>query len=165
MAAVPDKARQAFRLLYVGFVVAPILAGLDKFFDVLVDWDKYLAPVVTDVLPVSAHTLMMAVGVVEIAAGVLVALRPRIGGYVVAVWLWAIIVNLLVAGDYFDIALRDFGLSLGALAPAGSVTVVADRHLRVDDERMRRPSSLLEGARDRPRTARRAPRARARHLR
>jgi len=84
---------------------------------------------------------------------------------VVAVWLWAIIVNLLVAGDYFDIALRDFGLSLGALAPAGSVTVVADRHLRVDDERMRRPSSLLEGARDRPRTARRAPRARARHLR
>jgi len=118
MAAVPDQARQAFRLLYVGFVVAPILAGLDKFFDVLVDWDKYLAPVVTDVLPVSGHTLMMAVGVVEIAAGVLVALRPRIGGYVVAVWLWAIIVNLLVAGDYYDIALRDFGLSLGALALA-----------------------------------------------
>ena len=118
MAAVPDKARQAFRLLYVGFVVAPILAGLDKFFDVLVDWDKYLAPVVTDVLPVSGHTVMLAVGVVEIAAGVLVALRPRIGGYVVAVWLWAIIINLLVAGDHFDIALRDFGLSLGALALA-----------------------------------------------
>jgi hypothetical protein len=118
MAAVPDRARQAFRILHVGFVVAPILAGLDKFFEVLVDWDRYLAPVVTDVLPVSGHSVMLAVGVVEIAAGVLVAFRPRIGGYVVAVWLWAVIVNLLIAGDHFDIALRDFGLSLGALALA-----------------------------------------------
>jgi hypothetical protein len=130
MAAVPDPARQAFRILHLGFVVAPVLAGLDKFFNVLVDWDRYLAPVVTDVLPLSARTLMVAVGVIEIAAGVLVALRPRVGGYVVAAWLWAIIVNLLVAGDHFDIALRDFGLSLGALAlarlaeaftPAGAV--------------------------------------------
>jgi len=118
MAAVPDRARQAFRILHVGFVVAPVLAGLDKFFDLLVDWDRYLAPVATDLLPVSAHTIMLAVGVVEIAAGVLVALRPRIGGYVVAAWLWAIIVNLLVLGDFFDVALRDFGLSLGALALA-----------------------------------------------
>ena len=118
MAAVPDRARQAFRILHVGFVVAPVLAGLDKFFNVLVDWDRYLAPVVTDVLPVSAHTIMVVVGVIEIAAGILVALRPRIGGYVVAAWLWAIIVNLLVLGDYFDVALRDFGLSLGALALA-----------------------------------------------
>jgi hypothetical protein len=118
MAAAANPARQAFRILHVGFVVAPVLAGLDKFFEVLVDWDRYLAPVVTDVLPVSGHTVMLAVGVVEIAAGVLVALRPRIGGYVVAAWLWAIIVNLLILGDYFDIALRDFGLSLGALALA-----------------------------------------------
>jgi hypothetical protein len=118
MAAVPDRARQAFRILYVGFIGAPVLAGLDKSFNVLVDWEQYLAPVVTDVLPVSARTIMLAVGVVEIAAGVLVALRPRTGGYVVAVWLWAIIVNLLVAGDYFDIALRDLGLSFGALALA-----------------------------------------------
>jgi hypothetical protein len=133
MAAVPDRARQAFRILHVGFVVAPILAGLDKFFEVLVDWDRYLAPAVTDVLPVSGHSLMLAVGVIEIAAGVLVALRPRIGGYVVAVWLWAIIVNLLVAGDHYDIALRDFGLSLGALAlarlaeafPSGSAATAA----------------------------------------
>ena len=140
MAAVPDRARQAFRLLHVGFVVAPILAGLDKFFDVLVDWDRYLAPVVTDVLPFSAHTIMVAVGVIEIAAGVLVAVRPRIGGYVVAVWLWGIIVNLLVAGDFYDIALRDFGLSLGALAlallaeayPAASAvpTAAASRQVR-----------------------------------
>jgi hypothetical protein len=118
MAAAPDRARQAFRILQVGFIVAPVLFGLDKFFEVLVDWDRYLAPAVTDALPVSGHTVMLAVGVVEIAAGVLVALRPRIGGYVVAVWLWVIIVNLLVVGDYFDIALRDFGLSLGALALA-----------------------------------------------
>jgi hypothetical protein len=118
MAAAPDHARQAFRILQVGFIVAPILFGLDKFFEVLVDWDRYLAPAVTDALPVSGHTVMLAVGVVEIAAGVLVALRPRIGGYVVAAWLWVIIVNLLVIGDYFDIALRDFGLSLGALALA-----------------------------------------------
>jgi len=74
--------------------------------------------VATDILPVSAHTIMLVVGVIEIAAGVLVALRPRLGGYVVAAWLWAIIVNLLVLGDYFDVALRDFGLSLGALALA-----------------------------------------------
>jgi hypothetical protein len=118
MAAVPEPARQAYRILHVGFVVAPVLAGLDKFFNVLVDWDRYLAPVATDILPVSAHTIMLVVGVIEIAAGVLVALRPRLGGYVVAVWLWAIIVNLLVLGDYFDVALRDFGLSLGALALA-----------------------------------------------
>ena len=118
MAAAPDRARQAFRILHLGFIVAPVLAGLDKFFEVLVDWDRYLAPVATDVLPVSGHTLMLAVGVIEIAAGVLVALRPRIGGYVVAVWLWAIIVNLLVLGDYYDIALRDFGLLLAALALA-----------------------------------------------
>jgi hypothetical protein len=118
MAAVPDRARQAYRILHVAFVVAPVLAGLDKFFDLLVDWDRYLAPVATDLLPFSAHTIMMVVGVVEIAAGVLVALRPRIGGYVVAAWLWAVIVNLLVLGDYSDIALRDLGLSLGALALA-----------------------------------------------
>ena len=111
MAAVPEPARQSYRILHVGFVVAPVLAGLDKFFNVLVDWDRYVAPFVT-------HTLMLVVGVIEIAAGVLVALRPRIGGYVVAAWLWAIIVNLLIAGDFFDIALRDFGLSLGALALA-----------------------------------------------
>ena len=114
MAAVPDRARQAFRILQVGFVVAPILAGLDKFFEVLVDWDRYLAPVATDVLPVSGHSFMLAVGVIEIAAGVLVAFRPRIGGYVVAVWLWAIILNLLVAGDFFDFF----------FAPDGLLTVV-----------------------------------------
>jgi hypothetical protein len=97
---------------------SPILAGLDKFFHLLVNWDQYLAPLATRVLPVSGHTFMLIVGVIEIAAGVLVAVRPRIGAYVVALWLWGIIVNLMLIPGFYDIALRDFGLSLGALALA-----------------------------------------------
>jgi hypothetical protein len=115
---VGQAARQAYLILYAGFVALPILAGVDKFFHLLVDWDQYLAPVVTQILPVSPHTFMLAVGVIEIAAGVLVAVRPQIGGYVVALWLWGIIVNLLLVPGFYDIALRDFGLSLGALALA-----------------------------------------------
>jgi hypothetical protein len=111
-------AYQAYLTLLVGFAVLPVLAGLDKFVHLLVNWDQYLAPLVTRVIPVSAHTVMLAVGVIEIAAGLLVAVRPRIGAYVVALWLWGIIVNLLLVPGYYDIALRDFGLSLGALALA-----------------------------------------------
>ena len=111
-------AYQAYLILYVGFVALPILAGLDKFFHLLVNWDQYLAPLVTRVLPLGGHTFMLAVGVIEIAAGLLVAFRPRIGAYVVALWLWGIIVNLLIIPGFYDIALRDFGLSLGALALA-----------------------------------------------
>lgn len=107
---------QAFRILRLAFTVAPILAGLDKFFHLLVDWDKYLPGVVNTLVGGHGHALMSAVGVIEIAAGVGVALRPRIFSYVVAVWLWAIIINLLLIPGYFDVALRDFGLSLGALA-------------------------------------------------
>jgi hypothetical protein len=111
-------AYQAYLILYAGFIALPILAGLDKFFHVLVDWDRYLAPLVAQILHVSAHPFMLAVGVIEIAAGILVALYPRIGAYVVALWLWGIIVNLLLIPGYYDVALRDFGLSLGALALA-----------------------------------------------
>ena len=111
-------AYQAYLVLYAGFVALPILAGLDKFFHLLVNWDQYLAPVVTRIIPVSGHTFMLVVGVIEVAAGVLVAVRPRIGAYVVALWLWGIIVNLLLIPGFYDIALRDFGLSLGALALA-----------------------------------------------
>ena len=111
-------AYQAYLVLYAGFVALPVLAGLDKFFHLLVNWDQYLAPLATQVLPVSAHTFMLVVGVIEIAAGVLVALWPRIGAYVVALWLWGIILNLLLVPGFYDIALRDFGLSLGALALA-----------------------------------------------
>jgi len=111
-------ARQAYLILYAGFTILPIVAGLDKFFHVLVNWDAYLAPIVPRILPVTAHTFMLAVGGIEIVAGLLVLFRPRIGAYVVAFWLWGIIVNLLLIPGYFDIALRDFGLSLGALALA-----------------------------------------------
>jgi hypothetical protein len=95
-----------------------MLAGLDKFFHLLVNWDMYLAPVVTRILPVTPHAFMLAVGVIEIAAGALVALWPRVGAWVVALWLWGIIVNLLLVPGFYDIALRDFGLSLAALALA-----------------------------------------------
>jgi len=112
------SAEQAFRLLRTVFTVAPIVFGLDKFAGVLTDWDRYLAPQIDRLVPGSAHQAMLLVGVVEIAAGVLVAVLPRIGGYVVAAWLAGIIVNLLLIGDYYDIALRDFGLLVSALALA-----------------------------------------------
>ena len=112
------SAYQAYQLLYLGFIVAPLIAGLDKFTHFLTDWDKYLAPVVADLLPLPAHSFMLFVGIVEIGAAALVALRPRIGAYVVAAWLAGIVINLLLIPAYFDIALRDFGLMLGALALA-----------------------------------------------
>jgi hypothetical protein len=115
-------AYQAYRTLYFGFVAAPLLAGLDKFTHFLTDWTQYLAPVFPRLLNMGAGTFMAIVGVVEIAAAVLVAVRPRLGGIVVAAWLWGIIVNLLLIPGYFDIALRDFGLSLGALALARLAT-------------------------------------------
>lgn len=111
-------AYDAYQILHFAFVVAPIIAGADKFLHLLVNWDNYLAPEIARLSPVGAHGFMLAVGVIEIIAGLLVAFRPRIGAYVVALWLLGIIVNLLLTGTYFDIALRDFGLLLGALALA-----------------------------------------------
>jgi hypothetical protein len=113
-----DPAYQAFLLLRIGFAAAPILFGLDKFFDVLVDWEIYLAPWINDIVPGSAAEAMYAVGVIEIAAGIAVALKPRYAAYLVAAWLGGIIVNLLTHSGYYDIALRDFGLSVGALSLA-----------------------------------------------
>ena len=98
------------------FTIAPIVAGLDKFFNLLTDWDKYLPSFVTNMFGGNGHALMMVVGVVEIFAGIGVALKPRIFSLVVAAWLWVISLNLLLIPGYFDVALRDFGLSLGALA-------------------------------------------------
>ena len=126
-----DPAFQAFWLLRIGFAVAPILFGLDKFFDVLVDWRIYLAPEINDVIPGNAHQAMLVVGVVEIVAGLVVAVWPRFGGYLVAAWLAGIIVNLLLLGDFYDIALRDFGLLLGALALARLATRVRGSRRRV----------------------------------
>lgn len=111
-------AEDAFLLLRVIFTVAPILFGIDKFTNVLVDWSSYLAPWIDHLVPGSASVDMMIVGVIEIAAGILVWFLPRIGAYVVALWLLGIIVNLLTYSGYYDVALRDFGLLVGALALA-----------------------------------------------
>ncbi len=111
-----EPAHQAFMLLRTVFTVAPILFGLDKFFNLLVDWPIYLAPWIDGIVPGTAQQAMYIVGVIEIVAGILVAITPRWGALVVALWLAGIIVSLLTLGDYFDIALRDFGLLVGALA-------------------------------------------------
>jgi hypothetical protein len=122
-----SRSHQAFQILRLGFTVAPIIAGLDKFLQLLTNWDKYLAPAVPNALGIAPHTFMMIVGAIEIVAGLLVAVNPRIGGYVVAAWLAGIIVNLLLVGGYLDVALRDLGLALGALALAR----LAEAHARV----------------------------------
>ena len=121
---------QAFVMLRVVFAIAPIAFGLDKFIGLLTDWDDYLAPWVDDLVPGTAHEAMFIVGAVEVFAGVLVALRPDIGAYVVAVWLAGIIVNLLSIGGYGDIALRDFGLLVSALALARMAAVAPRGPLR-----------------------------------
>jgi uncharacterized membrane protein YphA (DoxX/SURF4 family) len=113
-----DPAYGAFVLLRIGFTVLPIVFGLDKFTNVLTKWEGYLAPWIVDVSPLSAHTTMLVVGVIEIVAGIAVALKPRYAAYIVAVWLAGIIVNLLSYPGFYDIALRDFGLLLGALTLA-----------------------------------------------
>jgi hypothetical protein len=109
---------QAYAILYAGFIALPIIAGADKFFDFLTNWDAYLAPIIPQTLGVTAHTFMLTVGVIEIVAGLIVAFRPQIGAYIVGLWLLGIIINLLMLGGAYDIALRDFGLLLGALALA-----------------------------------------------
>jgi hypothetical protein len=109
---------EAFQILRAGFTVAPLVAGLDKFLGLLVNWDQYLPPFVNKMTGGHGHELMLAVGVIEIVAGLGVAFKPRIFAYVVSAWLLLIVANLLLIPGYFDIALRDFGLSLGALALA-----------------------------------------------
>ena len=109
---------QAYQILHLGFTVAPIVAGLDKFFNLLVNWEQYLPGFVKNMTGGHGHELMLAVGVIEIVAGLGVAFKPRLFAYVVAAWLLLIVANLLMIPGYFDVALRDFGLSLGALALA-----------------------------------------------
>lgn len=110
-----DPRYQAYALMRLAFTVAPIAFGLDKFFNVMVDWPVYLAPWINDLAPGSGQDFMYFVGATEILAGLMVALKPRYGAYVVAGWLGGIIINLLTHSGYYDIALRDFGLMLGAL--------------------------------------------------
>ena len=113
-----DPRYQAFALLRLAFTVAPIAFGVDKFFNVMVDWPIYLAPWINDIAPGSAQDFMYFVGATEILAGIIVGLKPRYGAYVVAAWLGGIVINLLTHSGYYDIALRDFGLMLGALCLA-----------------------------------------------
>jgi hypothetical protein len=127
-AAIDAPAYQAYLTLRVGFVAAPILFGLDKFTNLLADWTTYLAPAIDRLVPGSAASAMVAVGVVEIIAGLVVAVRPRVGAYLVAAWLAAIIGNLLLLGDHYDIALRDLGLLLAALALARLATAFRPAH-------------------------------------
>lgn len=113
-----QPSQQAYQILHLGFTVLPVLAGLDKFFEVLADWDRFLAPLFPQMLGVSSATFMSIIGIIEIVAGLVVFFKPRLGGYLVMLWLWGIILNLLLIPGYYDIALRDFGLSLGALSLA-----------------------------------------------
>jgi uncharacterized membrane protein YphA (DoxX/SURF4 family) len=117
-----DPAYQAFITLRVGFTVLPIVMGIDKFFNNLVNWEQYLAHWIQNISPLGAVQTMHAVGVIEIVAGVLVAIKPRYAAYVVAAWLGGIIVDLLSYSGYYDVALRDFGLMLGALTLARLAT-------------------------------------------
>ena len=123
-----DPAAQAYLLMRVVFVLAPIVFGLDKFAGVLTDdWTRYLAPEFNDIIPGSAATAMHIVGIVEIAAGLVVLLTPRWGALLVAGWLAGIILNLLLVGGYGDIAMRDFGLLAGALALNRMATAAHER--------------------------------------
>jgi hypothetical protein len=115
---VSGRAYQAYQILHIGFVVAPIVAGLDKFFNLLVNWEQYLPPFVNKMVVGHGHELMLIAGVIEIIAGVGVLFKPKFFAYVVSVWLLMIVVNLLMIPGYYDVALRDFGLALGALALA-----------------------------------------------
>jgi hypothetical protein len=117
VARVQSPTYQAYQILHLAFTVAPIIAGLDKFTHFLVNWDQYLSPLVPR-FGLSVHTFMLGVGVIEAVAGLLVAFAPRIGGWIVGLWLCGIIVNLLTIPAYFDVALRDLGLALGAFALA-----------------------------------------------
>jgi len=115
---VSSPSYQAYQILHIAFTAAPIVAGVDKFYHFLTNWEMYVSPIVPRLLGVSAHSFMLGVGVIEIIAGFIVAVAPRIGGWIVGFWLCGIIVNLLMIPGYFDIALRDFGLALGAFALA-----------------------------------------------
>jgi DoxX len=118
-----DPRYQAFAVMRLAFTVAPIAFGLDKFFNVMVQWPNYLAPWINDIAPGTAQQFMYFVGATEIVAGVIVALKPRYGAYVVAAWLAGIILNLLTYSGFYDIALRDLGLMLGALTLARLASV------------------------------------------
>ena len=117
--------RPTFNLLRLTFGLVPIVAGLDKFTDLLCDWDKYLHPAMVDMLPFSPHTFMMIIGVIEIVAGIIVLMRPAIGGYIVAACLTLIALTLIASGNYLDVAVRDLVMAIGAFSLARISRIVA----------------------------------------
>ena len=116
IARTDSPAYQAYQLLHFVFFIAPIVAGIDKFTHYLVDWDMYLSPMAARIIPMSAASFMRAVGAIEIVAALIVAFKPSVGGWIVGAWLLGIVLNLIAAHGFYDIALRDFGLALGAFA-------------------------------------------------
>lgn len=122
--SVQHQLRFVFNLLKVTFSVVPVVAGLDKFTNILTDWSQYLHPALVEMLPVSAAAFMIVVGIIEIAAGILVWIRPGMAGYVVAAWLTLIALNLLFSGRYLDVAVRDLVMAISAFAMAKMATLV-----------------------------------------
>lgn len=112
----PEQVGAAKKILHFIYVLVPFVAGLDKFFEYLVDWNRYLAPEIPRMFRIDGGTFMLWVGVIEIIVALITAITPRVGGRLVALWLWLIIINLFMIPGFYDIILRDFGLSLGALA-------------------------------------------------
>ena len=118
MEATLENARQVQQLMRYTYGLVPIIAGLDKFTNLLTDWKNYIAPSVNNALPFSASTFMAIVGVIEIIAGIIVLLRPRLGGFIVMAWLIGIALNLLISGHYYDVAVRDLVMAIGAFSLA-----------------------------------------------
>jgi len=118
MEATLENVRQVQQLLRYTYGLVPIVAGFDKFTNLLTDWKNYIAPSVNNALPFSASTFMAIVGVIEIIAGIIVLLRPRLGGFIVMAWLIAIALNLLISGHYYDVAVRDLVMAIGAFSLA-----------------------------------------------
>lgn len=126
----PTHDYTAYNALKIAFVIAPLVAGVDKFFNYLTNWEKYLAPVFNELLNIAPSTFMMGVGIVEIIAGIGVLLKPKIFSFVVCAWLVGIICNLFLAGAYYDIALRDLGLAIGAFA-LGELSMTHEKEVKV----------------------------------
>lgn len=136
-----EYSEHAFWLLKVGFIVAPILAGIDKFYNVLTTWTNYLAPVFPNMLNVTPETFMRGVGVAEMAVGIGVAFRPKIFSYVLSAWMIGIIVNLFILGGYYDVALRDLGLAIGAFS-LGQLAEAHERNVRKEPTLIRKGVAL-----------------------
>lgn len=139
-----DHLDRAYSMLKIGFVIAPVVAGVDKFFNFLTDWTQYLAPVFYETVNLNPATFMMVVGVIEIIAGIGVLFKPQIFGNIVGAWLIGIIINLLLLGEYYDIILRDLGLSIGAFALGQLALRFEERHKRLTSREEKKDRSYTQ---------------------